>query len=494
MSKHLIYQMLPRLWGEGKFSSVDDSFLSYVKSLGFDYIWYTGIVRHATSATEKVVKGEAGSPYAITDWYDVNPYMADDPSERMKEFSELLSRTHEAGLKVLIDFVPNHVAREYSGAMTPPGEPVLGADDDSSIHWAPDNDFYYYPGEALWMPYVEGYSEFPARASGNAFTPAPAQTDWYETVKLNYCNWRTPTWDKMLHVLQFWAALGVDGFRCDMVELVPPQFMQWAIESIKRDYPSLMFVAEVYEKEKYNMYVREVGFDLLYDKSGLYDTLRAIMCSGASAREITRNWQFLGDLQPRMLCFLENHDEQRLASDFFAGSASAGYAAMAVSLLLNDASFMLYFGQEIGERGMDNEPYSGLNGRTTIFDWWKVASLQRLRRYIGNHRAGLLAGERAVLKRYTELLSYGREPVFTEGQTYDLCYCQNSGFDPSRHFAFLRSTGSVTALVVANFGESTELTVQIPQRALDFLETPLSGPLTLRLCVPSDDFAVLYLV
>ena len=181
-------------------------------------------------------------------------------------------------------------------------------------------------------------------------------------------------------------------------------------------------------------------------------------------------------------------------SDFFAGSASAGYAAMAVSLLLNDSSFMLYFGQEIGERGMDSEPYSGLNGRTTIFDWWKVASLQRLRRYIGNHRAGLLGGERAVLKRYTELLSYAREPVFSEGQTYDLCYCQNSGFDPSRHFAFLRSTGSVTALVVANFGESTELTVQIPQRALDFLETPLSGPITLRLCVPSNDFAVLYLV
>ena len=492
MSKHLIYQMLPRLWGEGKFASVDSAFLAYVKSLGFDYIWYTGIVRHATSATEKVVKGEAGSPYAITDWYDVNPYMATVESKRMEEFSDLLRRTHEAGLKVLIDFVPNHVAREYSGAKTPAGEPILGADDDMSEHWSPDNDFYYYPGEALYMPFVEGYSEFPARASGNAFTPAPSIDDWYETVKINYCNWRTPTWDKMLHILQFWAALGVDGFRCDMVELVPPQFMEFAIRTMKRDYPSLLFVAEVYEKEKYGMYVNQVGFDLLYDKSGLYDTLRAIMCSGASAREITRNWQFLGDLQPSMLCFLENHDEQRIASDFFAGSASAGYAALAVSLLLNDSSFMLYFGQEIGERGMDNEPFSGLNGRTTIFDWWQVASLQRLRRWIGNHRAGLSSEEREVLKRYTQLLKLSTEPVITEGMNYDLCFCQGPGFDPTRHYAFLRSTGLETILVAANFGPSAELTIQIPQKALTFFDSPLS-PRTLTLSIPSNDYAIIHL-
>ena len=492
MSKHLIYQMLPRLWGEGKFASVDSAFLAYVKSLGFDYIWYTGIVRHATSATEKVVKGEAGSPYAITDWYDVNPYMATVESKRMEEFSDLLRRTHEAGLKVLIDFVPNHVAREYSGAKTPAGEPILGADDDMSEHWSPDNDFYYYPGEALYMPFVEGYSEFPARASGNAFTPAPSIDDWYETVKINYCNWRTPTWDKMLHILQFWAALGVDGFRCDMVELVPPQFMEFAIRTMKRDYPSLLFVAEVYEKEKYGMYVNQVGFDLLYDKSGLYDTLRAIMCSGASAREITRNWQFLGDLQPSMLCFLENHDEQRIASDFFAGSASAGYAALAVSLLLNDSSFMLYFGQEIGERGMDNEPFSGLNGRTTIFDWWQVASLQRLRRWIGNHRAGLSSEEREVLKRYTQLLKLSTEPVITEGMNYDLCFCQGPGFDPTRHYAFLRSTGLETILVAANFGPSAELTIQIPQKALTFFDSPLA-PRTLTLSIPSNDYAIVHL-
>ena len=484
--------MLPRLWGEGKFASVDSAFLAYVKSLGFDYIWYTGIVRHATSATEKVVKGEAGSPYAITDWYDVNPYMATDPARRMEEFSELLQRTHEAGLKVLIDFVPNHVAREYTGAQTPAGEPVLGADDDKSEHWTPDNDFYYYPGEALYLPFVDGYSEFPARASGNAFTPAPSVDDWYETVKLNYCNWRTPTWDKMLHVLQFWASLGVDGFRCDMVELVPPQFMEFAIHTLKRDYPSLLFVAEVYEKEKYGMYVRQVGFDLLYDKSGLYDTLRGIMCSGVSAREITRNWQFLGDLQPSMLCFLENHDEQRVASDFFAGSASAGYAAAAVSLLLNDSSFMLYFGQEIGERGMDNEPFSGLNGRTTIFDWWQVASLQRLRRWIGNHRCGLLPSEREVLKRYTSLLKLSLEPVITEGMNYDLCFCQDRDFDTSKYYAFLRSTGTETILVLANFGPSSEITVQIPQKALRFLDSPLS-PRTLTLSVPSNDFVVVRL-
>ena len=143
--KRIIYQVLPRLWGNGKFSSIDAGSFQYWKGLGADYIWYTGIIRHASAGSgEKVVKGEAGSPYAITDYYDVNPYMADVPERRMEEFEDLVKRTHEAGLKVLMDFVPNHVAREYKGS--------LGRDDDSSVHWAPENDFFYYPGEALQLP------------------------------------------------------------------------------------------------------------------------------------------------------------------------------------------------------------------------------------------------------------------------------------------------------------------------------------------------------
>ena len=296
--KRIIYQVLPRLWGNGKFSSIDTGSFQYWKGLGAHYVWYTGLIRHASASSgEKVVKGEAGSPYAITDYYDVNPYMADVPERRMEEFEDLVRRTHAAGLKCLIDFVPNHVAREYKG--------TLGANDNKSVHWAPENDFFYYPGEALQLPLnPKGYQEMPAKASGNCFTATPDINDWWETVKINYCDFHTPTWDKMLDIVRFWAAKGVDGFRCDMVELVPPQFMQWLIQRIKAEFPEVIFVAEVYEKDKYRMYVEEVGFDYLYDKCGLYDTLRAVTCSGASAREISHNRQFLGALQPQMLNFL----------------------------------------------------------------------------------------------------------------------------------------------------------------------------------------------
>ena len=370
--KQIIYQLLPRLWANGKFSGIDAESLDYLKGLGADSIWFTGIIRHATRKKDEgcrpshpqIVKGEAGSPYAITDYYDVNPYLADDPDNRMQEFLQLVERTHQHGLKVILDFVPNHVARDYNSRSAPTGVRSLGVGDDTSVHWSPKNDFFYYPGEPLRLPEPfngPGYYENPAKASGNCFSPSPSITDWYETIKINYCDFHTGTWDKMYDIVRFWALKGVDGFRCDMVELVPPAFMQWLIARIKAEFPHVRFIAEVYGKEKYRMYVDEVGFDLLYDKSGLYDTVRAVTCDGFTARALTWNWQFLGDLQPRMLNFLENHDEQRIASDFFAGSAEAGFAALGVSLLLNTASFMLYFGQEIGERGMDDEPFSGVD-------------------------------------------------------------------------------------------------------------------------------------
>ncbi|MBP5373676.1 MAG: alpha-amylase [Bacteroidales bacterium] len=459
--KQIVYQLLPRLVGKGKFSSIDAGYLQGLRQMGVDTVWYTGIIRHATSSSEKVVKGDAGSPYAITDYYDVNPYLADNPDNRMKEFEQLLERTHQAGLRLLIDFVPNHVAREYRSRV----RPSIGENDNTAVHWDSENDFFYYPGEQLRLPVpCGGYSEFPARASGNAFTSSPGINDWWETVKLNYCDFHTHTWDKMFDIVNFWARKGVDGFRCDMVELVPPDFFKWLIGRIKVDFPQLIFVAEVYQKERYREYVQDVGFDLLYDKSGLYDILRAVSCSGASAREISWNWQSLGDLQPNMLNFLENHDEQRIASDFFAGSAQAGYAALAVSLLLNTAPFMLYFGQEAGERGMQAEGFSGLDGRTSIFDWCRVPAVDAL--YGGK----LDEDARSVLERYKEVLALACTPAFREGRTFDLCYCQEPAyFNPDRHFAWLRSDGNRSWLIVSNFGPKADISVRIPQEALDYL-------------------------
>ena len=412
MRKPIIYQMLPRLWGEGRMSSVDDATLDYLRGLGISHVWCTGIIRHSTG--KPFVKGDAGSPYAISDYYDINPYLADVPSRRISEFRALVRRVHDHGLKLIIDFVPNHVGCDYSDKHG--GIPLYG-----------------------WHDY-----------------------DWTDTVKIDYS--APGTWEAMYQIVRFWASKGVDGFRCDMVELVPPEFLKWLIARIKEEFPEIVFIAEVYQKEKYRMYIDDVRFDCLYDKSGLYDVLRAITAGHGTARAITWNWQFLQDLQPRMLYFLENHDEQRIASPWFAGRPD-DYAALCASLMLNTAPFMLYFGQETGVDASE-----GHEGRTSIFNFARPASLQRLCDYV--HGGSLTAEETAVLERYRAALRLALDPSVSEGLTYDLCYCQSAadGFDPDRHFAFLRHSEGGTMLFCCNFsGSAARLRIRIPQHAVDYL-------------------------
>lgn len=554
MQKPIIYQMLPRLWGNdnirpkkngsltdngtGKFSDIDRNTLEYIRWLGCSHVWYTGIIRHSTQASEdgcipshpQFVKGKAGSPYAICDYYDVNPYLADDPEKRMEEFESLLERTHETGLKMIIDFVPNHVSRDYGKITDPSGHPVLGADDDRNVHWKEENDFFYYPGQKLVLPTevpsgMEPYDEFPAMATGNnCYSPYPGINDWYETVKINYGDAHTPTWDKMYDILDFWAGKGVDGFRCDMVELVPPEFFRWLISRIKQKYPSAIFIAEVYKKELYGEYIRRIGFDYLYDKSGLYDTLRTIVEKNVnvdgmpvelwqSTMGITRNWQFLGDIQPYMLNFLENHDEQRFASDFFGKAAANTFAPLYVSLYLNTAPFMVYFGEEVGERGMDEEGFSGKDGRTTIFDWWSVSSIRRLRKLIssgeykketvsGLVKAGLKKEEAVIFLKFSKALRFAADDdAIGKGTTYDLCYCNMSsdGFDRDRHFAFLRDHEEHTLLVAANFTEKeARMKLTIPEHAFEWMGIPVTETLTpgktIEVTVPPMDGVVIQLV
>lgn len=525
--------MLPRLWGNdkvrpkkngtlaengtGKFSDIDTATLEYLKWLGCSHVWYTGILRHSTQATEdgctpshpQFVKGKAGSPYAICDYYDVNPYLADDPQKRIEEFEALIERSHAAGLKVIMDYVPNHVSRDYGKVTRTEGHPVLGEDDDKSVHWKSENDFFYYPGQSLSLPTpvpkgMKPYHEMPAMATGNnCYTPNPGVNDWYETVKINYGDSHTATWDKMLDILLYWSAKGVDGFRCDMVELVPTEFMKWLIEKVKEQYPSVIFIAEVYKKELYGEYVRSVGFDYLYDKSGLYDTLRTVIEKNTedngmpvelwqSATGITRNWQFLSDLQPYMLNFLENHDEQRFASDFFGKDAYKTFAPLYVSLYLNTAPFMVYFGEEVGEKGMNEEGYSGKDGRTTIFDWWSISSIKRLRQVIqtGEYKtlepgklvkAGMKKEEAEVFCKFAAALRFAAiDEAIRQGTTYDLCYCNmgSDGFDKNRHFAFLRDHENHTLLIAANFsGTDTKMKLRIPEHAFDWMGIPITESL-----------------
>lgn len=514
--KMIIYQVFPRWFGNtntkpvrngsleengvGKFSDFTPLALSKIKELGTTHIWYTGVIEHATQTDytayhiqkdhRAVVKGKAGSPYAIKDYYDIDPDLADHVENRMEEFEALVARTHDAGMKVIIDFVPNHVARQYHSDAQYNFTEELGQNDNTSKAFDPNNNFYYIPGQPLTLPFTNddeglGYSEFPAKATGNdRFDAFPNCNDWYETVKLNYgvdyLNGRSKhfdpipnTWHKMLDILRFWASKQIDGFRCDMAEMVPVEFWEWAIPLVKKDYP-VIFIAEVYNPAEYRNYIFNGHFDYLYDKVGLYDTLRAVICGQAPASNIPACWQSLEGIQSHMLNFLENHDEQRLASDFFAKDPSAGISGLMVSALMNTNPMMIYSGQELGERGMDEEGFSGLDGRTTIFDYWSVSTLRNWKNG-GKYDGGKLTEKQKQLRQqYAAILNIAKnEPAITQGSFFDLMYTneKNRFFNNRNQYAFLRKHKNEVILVVANFTHSEQnVWVNIPEDAFKALD------------------------
>ena len=505
-SKIIIYQIFTRLYGNrnttrkengtiaengcGKMNDFTPTTLKKIREMGVSHIWYTGVIRHATQTDYSaygipknhpaVVKGKAGSPYAIADYYDIDPDIAVDVNKRMKEFEALVERTHKAGMKVIIDFVPNHVARQYHSICKPEGIKDLGECDDPQQGFSPQNNFYYCRGQRF-SPYldlyhgeVEPYHEEPARATGNdCFHNAPSMNDWYETVKLNYgldyfvgrVGHFKPipdTWGKMTDILLFWAKKGVDGFRCDMAEMVPAEFWQWATDKVKFAYPDIVFIGEVYNPMEYRHYL-SAGFDYLYDKVGMYDTIREVICGQQSTCAITSAWQQTDDIRDHMLYFLENHDEQRIASSFFASDARKGVPGLVVSALLQQNPLMIYAGQEYGERGMDKEGFSGIDGRTTIFDYWSVDTLVRA----ANRK--LTKDETALKDIYNKVINIARsEKAVCEGTCFDLMYVNGQY---QRQYAFLRKAGSEVLLVVVNFDDlPTTMDVTIPAHAFDYLK------------------------
>ena len=503
--KTIVYQLMPRWFtnsnehcvpngsikenGCGKFNEIDLSKLRSIKSLGATHVWYTGIIEHAsatsysrqgiTPCNPHVVKGKAGSPYAIRDYYDVCPDLAVRVSSRMGEFEALVERTHSVGLKVIIDFVPNHVAREYKSDVKPSGVQDLGEGDNPSMFFAPNNNFYYITGQEFAPIGVDlgngrsAYYECPARATGNdCFSASPSRDDWYETVKLNYgidpWNGSTHfdpvpnTWLKMLEILKFWLSKGVDGFRCDMAHMVPVSFWHWAIRQVKDIRPDVIFIAEIYDVSLYRSYIYDGGFDYLYDKVTLYDTLRGILCNGWPASEITRCWQAVEGIGSHMLNFLENHDEQRIASRYFCVDPLKALPALVVSATMRDCPFMLYAGQELGEPADDAEGYSGHDGRTSIFDYWSVPSLRRW------HQGKPLPAERHLRALYRQILNLCHsEKTLARGLFFDLMYVNQDTLDTEKQYAYLRHCDNQMTLIVANFGDQeVDTDIRIPQHAL----------------------------
>lgn len=518
----IIYQVFTRLFGAnsshcvangnstqngvGKMADFTQKALEQIKDLGCTHIWYTGIIEHATQTdyTEfgiakdhpAVVKGLAGSPYAIKDYYDINPDLATKVPLRMKEFEALVRRTHKAGLKMIIDFVPNHVSRQYGSDSKPAGVKDLGEGDNNKVDFDANNNFYYIPGQQFSPKFSlndstgSAYIEMPAKATGNdCFNAYPERNDWYETVKLNYgvdythgrtCHFDPvpDTWTKMRDILLFWAGKGVDGFRCDMAEMVPCEFWGWVIPQIKAEHPDINFIAEVYNPNEYRNYIHNGHFDYLYDKVGLYDTLRTVV-NGNSASAITQCWQSVDDIQPHMLNFLENHDEQRIASPFFAGSAKKGRPALLVSALMRSNPFMVYFGQELGEPAADSEGFSGADGRTTIFDYWTVPTISRWRNGGKFDGRRMREDEKELQAFYRTVLTLcNKEKALREGEFFDIMYANydNAMMNTHRQYAFLRKSGKDLILVVANFDErGAHTSIKIPAHAFDYLKMPQSA-------------------
>lgn len=520
MKKRLfIYQLLPRLFGNtstnnihggtveqngcGKFNDISDNVLGEIENNGYTHIWFTGILAHA-SATDysrygmppefpEIIKGRAGSPYAIRDYYDVDPDLAVNVENRVGEFMELVRRSHRRGLGVIIDHVPNHVARNYHSVCRPSGLEDLGASDDKTVAFAPSNNFYYIPGQPLELDFVQGgtqkkghfYREFPAKATGNdCFSNKPTHHDWYETVKLNYgvdygdnmkCHFDPipDTWYKMRNILLFWAEKQIDGFRCDMAEMVPIAYWRWVIPQIKALFPQIIFIAEIYNPARYREFLEGECFDYLYDKVGLYDMLRDVSCGKRPSSDITFTLNSVGDIRHRMLGFMENHDEQRIASDFFLGNGQSGKAAMMVTCAINIQPVMVYSGQEFGERGMDDEGFSGRDGRTSIFDYWSVCTLRRWNNNRQWNSELLTEDEVSLANFYRRLINLcAKEPALNQGPFYDLMPSnyENMDFDSTRLFAFLRGSGHDLLLVLANFDDNSQsCSVVIPSHAFDFM-------------------------
>ena len=527
MTKTIIYQLLPRTFanfcnnrknngtiqenGCGKFNLITTKALREIKNLGATHVWYTGVIEHATQTDysefgitpdhPSVVKGKAGSPYAIKDYYDVDPDLAENVDNRMAEFEALIERTHKVGLKVIIDFVPNHVARQYHSDAKPAGIADLGEGDNPEWAFSPLNNFYYIPGEKFAPAFdVYDYTEDPAKVTGNdCFTAHPGHNDWYETIKLNYgvfyqgggekqFNPIPSTWLKMRDILRFWAAKGVDGFRCDMAEMVPVEFWEWVIPQIKdvewgvtttdaagkktyKKKAPIIFIAEVYNPALYREFIFKGHFDYLYDKVGMYDYLRAVTSKNYPVEGITQQWQAVGDIQEHMLYFLENHDEQRIASGFFCGRGMCAQPAMIVAATLSTNPVMIYAGQELGEKGMDVEGFSGIDGRTTIFDYWGVKSIQAWANNGKWDGKGLDDEQQELRLFYQQLLTLTRNSkAITEGKMYDLEYAQAEGFNKHEHYAYLRHCEEETLLIAINFDDKhAEMQIRIPAEAFAYL-------------------------
>ncbi|MGP9799651.1 alpha-amylase family protein [Rheinheimera sp. NSM] len=530
-NKIVVYQVFTRLFGNqnntnkpwgtaeengvGKFADFTPQALSAIKAMGVSHIWYTGVPHHAlvrdysaygiSNDDPDVIKGRAGSPYAVKDYYNVNPDLATDPANRLAEFEALIARTHQHDMKVLIDIVPNHVARSYQSLTNPGSVTDFGANDKTSVEYQRDNNFYYVPGSAFSVPQwpadykvlggdahplADGhFAEYPAKWTGNGARAAqPAFDDWYETVKINYgvkpdgsydfdtlpndyadkdwpahyAFWQgkdvPDSWRKFRDITQYWLAKGVDGFRYDMAEMVPVEFWSYLNAHIKHTNPAAFLLAEVYQPHLYRDYIKLGKMDYLYDKVEFYDSLKLVMQGKGPTSALVETQQRMADIEHHMLHFLENHDEQRIAAPEFAGDARKGMPAMVVSATISTSPTMLYFGQDVGEPGAGDAGF-GKASRTTIFDYWGVPQHQKWMNAGKFDGGGLTADELALHNFYKTLLSFTAGAPALMGEYTEL-HSVNLAAGTAyseQQLAFARYSAEQKLLIVSQFNSDNSV-------------------------------------
>ena len=540
--KQVIYQVFTRLFGNtnttnkpwgtieengvGKFADFTDKALQEIKNLGATYIWYTGVLHHnvirdytaygISNDDPDIVKGRAGSPYAVKDYYNVNPDLAENPANRLEEFKALIERSHKTGLKVLIDIVPNHVARNYQSITNPDGVESFGATDDKTVTYNVNNNFYYNPDEAFQVPDWENeyqplggehhplsdgkFAEVPAKWTGNnSRLSKPNMNDWYETVKINYgidpdgkkdfaelpegfenedykkhfefwSNKAIPSsWKKFRDIALYWTDLGVDGFRYDMSEMVPVEFWSYMNSSIKMKNENAFLLGEIYTPSIYRDYIKKGKIDYLYDKVQLYDTLKHVMQGYGKTDNIPPIQEELKDIEHHMIHFLENHDEQRIASPDFAGNAKKGKPAMVVSTTISSSPTLVYFGQELGEPGAE-EPGFGDPTRTSIFDYVGVPHLQRWannKQFDGGQSS---EDEKALRDFYKRLLNFtiNSDALMGNYQDIHLYNREHTENYNDKVLSYVRWSEREKLIITTNFDDvnSYEFDLKIPKEVI----------------------------
>jgi hypothetical protein len=308
---------------------VPDSFLDNIADDGFEWVWFLGVwqtgkvgpaisksspeLRAACSKCLPDLKEEdiCGSPFAIQSYTVHRDFGGDAALARLRE------RLTSHGLRLLLDFVPNHAAPDHPWVESHPEFFIRGTEQDLARE--PQN-----------------YTRLKGRSGERilAYGRDPYFAGWPDTVQLNY---RHPATRQAMLAELSRVAGRCDGVRCDMAMLVQPQiflrtwgdraipadgkppvdtpFWSGAIREIRREHPGFLFIAEVYWDMEYEL--QQAGFDFTYDKR-LYDRLRSL-----SARPVREHLMAQPDFQEHSMRFMENHDEPRAATVFGADHRAA---------------------------------------------------------------------------------------------------------------------------------------------------------------------------